>query len=96
MCLKHNCRYFILTTYDKWVFGTLSTGGLYTHHPTPLPLTVHSCIGRHAPREGDDTPPCAHLSQRHVGVRQRRRSTAFPSPECVRVSVAVDPRCGRQ
>ncbi|KAI9567899.1 hypothetical protein HD554DRAFT_2172949 [Boletus coccyginus] len=24
MCLKHNCRYFILTTYEEWVFGTLS------------------------------------------------------------------------
>ncbi|KAF8557190.1 hypothetical protein OG21DRAFT_378052 [Imleria badia] len=40
MCLKYNCRYFVLTTYDEWVFGNLSAdmhcASVTTHLRAPV------------------------------------------------------------
>ena len=88
MCLKHNCRYFVLTTYDEWVFGTLSPGGSPVHAVQFVPLTSLRS-GRHAPRKGDHPPPRAHLFKRHVRLGQRRHPAMLPSPERVRVAAVV-------
>lgn len=42
MCHKHYCRYFVLTTYDQWVFGVLSDDMHRAHMTTHLRAPVFS------------------------------------------------------
>lgn len=42
MCHKYHCRYFILTTYDRWVFGVLSPDMHCVHMTTHLAAPVFS------------------------------------------------------
>lgn len=63
---------FYLDHYGQWIFGTLSTGGFYMHHPTPLSLIArrHFSCNRwsFSPLEMRDPPQqtdCTRAVQHH-------------------------------
>ena len=84
MCLKHNCRYFVLTTYEEWVFGNLSPDGLTTACRLLPAVDLSSlvlCILTDMHRAKVTTHLRAPIFPRHMSVSARDvAQPCFPVP----------------